>query len=242
LDWDKFFLGNRPQEEIIDRLERKSRGQSDYKQIERGLSLIESLSKIQGPPNKVLEDARSVVKSIGFKEDPFKDLEESLELLNYHDLSNSTIIVDLGLTRDVTYYTGLIFEIRHRLLPKELSLAGGGRYDGLIRAMGGKTDTPAAGFAFALESLVSILKNNSNANTRTKATKTTMPAVFSKTPDSYENAIKLADSRRLNGDPAEVHFDGEASEIEKIISSDNLRKDIIVVDKYNNIKEYKVGK
>ena len=108
--------------------------------------------------------------------------------------------------------------------------------------MGGKTDTPAAGFAFALESLVSILGNSSNIDTRAKAINATIPAVFSKTPDSYENAIRLADSRRLNGDPAAVRFDGEASDIEKIIASGNLCKDIIVVDKYNNVEEYKVGK
>jgi len=242
LDWDKLFLGNRPQEEIIDRLARKAGWQSERMQIERGLALIESLSKLQARPDKVLEDARRVVKEIGFKDDPFKDLEESLELLNYHNLGDATVTVDLGLTRDATYYTGLIFEIKHQLLPERLSLAGGGRYDRLIRAMGGKTDTPAAGFAFALDSLISILENDQNTDTRRNIIKTTTPTILSKTPDSYGHAIKLADSRRLNGNPAEVHFDEGPSDIDKIITSGDECKDIIVVDKDGNVEEYKVGK
>jgi histidyl-tRNA synthetase len=49
------------------------------------------------------------------------------------------------------YYTGMVFEIDHGGLGAESQLCGGGRYDDLFRALGGRTPMPALGFAFGVE-------------------------------------------------------------------------------------------
>lgn len=55
--------------------------------------------------------------------------------------------IDLSIVRGLAYYTGVVFEIfdkKHGLR----AIAGGGRYDGLIKTISdGKADMPAAGFA-----------------------------------------------------------------------------------------------
>ena len=57
--------------------------------------------------------------------------------------------LDLGLLRDLGYYTGAILEIYDPALGH--ILGGGGRYDGLMARFG--SDLPAAGFSLYLERL-----------------------------------------------------------------------------------------
>jgi ATP phosphoribosyltransferase regulatory subunit HisZ len=55
--------------------------------------------------------------------------------------------VDLGLLRDLGYYSGAILEVYDPAVGHVLG--GGGRYDGLLKRFG--VDLPAAGFALYLE-------------------------------------------------------------------------------------------
>jgi ATP phosphoribosyltransferase regulatory subunit HisZ len=55
--------------------------------------------------------------------------------------------IDLGLLRDLGYYSGAILEVYDPALGH--ILGGGGRYDRLLRRFG--VDLPAAGFALYLE-------------------------------------------------------------------------------------------
>jgi ATP phosphoribosyltransferase regulatory subunit len=55
--------------------------------------------------------------------------------------------IDLGLLRDLGYYSGAILEVYDPALGHVLG--GGGRYDGLMKRFG--MDLPAAGFALYLE-------------------------------------------------------------------------------------------
>jgi len=68
------------------------------------------------------------------------------------------------LVRGLDYYTRTVFEIVHPGLGSQDALGAGGRYDHLIRELGGP-DTPAVGFAFGIErlQLVSNLAVNTNS-------------------------------------------------------------------------------
>jgi histidyl-tRNA synthetase len=57
---------------------------------------------------------------------------------------------DDNLVRGLDYYTRCVFEIRSPALGVRDSLAGGGRYDNLVKELGGQ-NTPAVGFAFGTE-------------------------------------------------------------------------------------------
>ncbi|BCU70590.1 histidine--tRNA ligase [Stygiolobus caldivivus] len=67
---------------------------------------------------------------------------------------NIKVNIDLGFVRGLAYYTGLIFEVKHYKVP--FSIAGGGRYDSLVRLYGGN-DTPAIGFAIGVERTALVL-------------------------------------------------------------------------------------
>jgi histidyl-tRNA synthetase len=64
--------------------------------------------------------------------------------------------LDKRLVRGLDYYTRTTFEIQTDVLGAQSAVAGGGRYDGLVEALGGPA-TPAIGFAVGVDRLVEIL-------------------------------------------------------------------------------------
>lgn len=80
----------------------------------------------------------------------FKTVKTSLnnQGIEYH--------IDKRLVRGLDYYTRTIFEIQTSALGAQSAVAGGGRYDGLIKSLGGPA-TPAIGFAIGFDRLVEII-------------------------------------------------------------------------------------
>lgn len=70
--------------------------------------------------------------------------------------------VNPKIVRGLDYYTKTVFEFVITRDGTELTVCGGGRYDGLVRQMGGP-EMPALGFAIGLERLISVLENNGAA-------------------------------------------------------------------------------
>ena len=65
--------------------------------------------------------------------------------------------IDNYLVRGLDYYTDTIFEIVHSNLGSQDALGGGGRYNNLVKEMGGPS-TGAVGFAFGIDRLILVLE------------------------------------------------------------------------------------
>ncbi len=101
---------------------------------------------------EVTAGAPSIVESLCTEcETHFDEVKDSLALLNVGYEVNSRMV------RGLDYYTKTTFEIVSRGLGSQNTVAAGGRYDGLVRELGGP-DTPCIGFAIGLERLVMLLK------------------------------------------------------------------------------------
>ena len=64
--------------------------------------------------------------------------------------------VDENLVRGLDYYTRTAFEVLTTSLGSQNAVAGGGRYDGLVKALGGP-EIPAIGFAIGFDRLAEIV-------------------------------------------------------------------------------------
>jgi len=84
----------------------------------------------------------------------FKLLQSALGQLNV------PYVLDKQLVRGLDYYTRATFEIQTRSLGAQSAVAGGGRYDALVKVLGGP-DTPATGFAIGFDRLAEIVRINS---------------------------------------------------------------------------------
>ncbi len=78
-------------------------------------------------------------------------------VLDILDNVGVSYILDKTLARGLNYYSRTVFEIRKKGKETSLSLAGGGRYDYLVKLLGG-LDRPAVGVAFGIERLVEEMK------------------------------------------------------------------------------------
>ncbi len=65
--------------------------------------------------------------------------------------------IDEKLVRGLDYYNRTVFEIKSSTLGAQSTVSAGGRYDYLVKELGGP-ETPAAGFAFGMERLAAVLE------------------------------------------------------------------------------------
>ena len=73
--------------------------------------------------------------------------------------------MDKQLVRGLDYYSRATFEIQTHSLGAQSAVAGGGRYDGLVKLLGGP-DTPATGFAIGFDRLAEIVRVKGSDLTR----------------------------------------------------------------------------
>jgi ATP phosphoribosyltransferase regulatory subunit len=102
-----------------------------------------ALSQLRGG-KEVLDEARALGGAA--VERATARLGETLEALEARGVAQR-VQIDLGLLRDLGYYSGAILEVYDPALGHVLG--GGGRYDGLLKRFG--VDQPAAGFALYME-------------------------------------------------------------------------------------------
>lgn len=114
------------------------------------------------------------------------------ELKGYLDELNINYSINKLLVRGLDYYNRTVFEIKSNNLGSQNAVCGGGRYDSLVRNLGGE-DTPAVGFAMGMERLASLIGEKPEEKTE----------VFI-VSNSSKDAIKLAEEVRAKNISCEM--------------------------------------
>ena len=78
------------------------------------------------------------------------------ELKGYLNKLGVNYSINKLLVRGLDYYNRTVFEIKSNNLGSQNAVCGGGRYDSLVKNLGGE-DTPAIGFAMGMERLASLI-------------------------------------------------------------------------------------
>ncbi len=107
-------------------------------------------------------------------------------------LSGIGFRVNPGLVRGLDYYTRTVFEVRSSALGSQDAVCGGGRYDDLVKSMGGPS-APAIGWALGVDRLAMLLKD--------RAAPGGDPAVFviAAAKDAADRAFRLLADARAAG-------------------------------------------
>jgi len=84
----------------------------------------------------------------------FKKIKSKLDEIGIQYEENASLV------RGLDYYNGLVFEFLSDDLGAQNAILGGGRYDGLIKNLGGR-DLSATGFALGIDRLADIVKLSS---------------------------------------------------------------------------------
>jgi histidyl-tRNA synthetase len=113
-------------------------------------------------------------------------------------------LTDKRLVRGLDYYTRTTFEIQTGALGAQSAVAGGGRYDGLVKMLDGP-DTPATGFAIGLDRLAEIVGQK-------KAAAATPPILFAAAlgDEGQQQAFQWVSRWCEQGLRAEMDFGGRS--------------------------------
>ncbi len=119
------------------------------------------------------------------------------ELKSYLNALNIKYNVNKLLVRGLDYYNRTVFEIKSNKLGSQNAVCGGGRYDSLVKNLGGE-DTPAIGFAMGMERLYSLIE------------KTEQPKLAGYIVSTNKlEALKLVKRLRDNNKSADFDFTGK---------------------------------
>ncbi len=149
------FLGRRSAAGIAKRLQDKAADARETPLPQETVRLIENYLHVSGPVPAALDAAEALLVKGGVSlGGAFADARAL-----FADLQAAAgavpIQFDAGFGRDFEYYTGMVFQIETASAGHGGRIAGGGRYDRLIRALsGGRRDVPAVGAALHTERLL----------------------------------------------------------------------------------------
>ena len=130
---------------------KKNLSPNSIKRLEKNpLRILDSKDK---EDQKITADAPLISNSLNDKSKKFfEEIRTGLEKLNI------SYVINERLVRGLDYYNHTAFEFVSQSLGAQGALLAGGRYDGLIKQMGGP-DTPGIGWAAGIERLEMLLKD-----------------------------------------------------------------------------------
>lgn len=165
-------VGRRTPEQVVQRLLKKMSASDERVNFEKGLNIIAKLVYLSGPSQEVLNDASRIVSDAGMRSVFLEEFAKLFDALHARGVPSEAVTLDLGLARGISYYTGVRFELAQPVDGGEVLLGGGGRYDGLVKALGGDVDVPALGFAYNLDEVIDALDNAGSAQTSAESVET----------------------------------------------------------------------
>lgn len=198
--------------------------------------------------NKLVIDALGeLVDGSAIGEQGVQELSDIASLLDAQGYGPDRIVIDPGVVRGLGYYTGPVFEaeLTFQILdekgrPRNFgSVAGGGRYDGLVKRFTGQ-DVPATGVSIGVDRLLAALraKGRSTGDTAGPVVVTVMDRdrmadymamvadlraagiraeVYLGNPKNFGNQLKYADKRQS---PVAVIQGGNEAEKGSVILKD----------------------
>ena len=144
--------GARTREEIVDRLLEQAADAAAMRLDPAVAAIISRMLEITGPATRALKEIRSLTKAAHADiEASIAALESRLNALKSLGLDPETVTFAARFGRNMEYYTGFVIEFWSRDREGRVQIAGGGRYDTLLEALGAGGSVPAVGFVVRTE-------------------------------------------------------------------------------------------
>tara|TARA_B100001142_G_C14284837_1_gene636435 strand:- start:209 stop:1408 length:1200 start_codon:yes stop_codon:yes gene_type:complete len=150
---NSYNFGRRTVDEVAERLRKKQSNSLKSSQYNETLTVLLNFFREFSKTNVVSIQSASypqeLLNSISYISNVVKEVSIPKNI-------DVTFLIDFERNRGLTYYTGIIFDLETEINQKTKTIGGGGRYDGLFRALGHHTDIPAIGFAVNIDEIISL--------------------------------------------------------------------------------------
>ena len=167
----------------------------------------DSKIRLEKNPLRILdskdEGDKELLKEAPVISDFYSDEEKEfyLNILKALDKFGIKYFSNNRLVRGLDYYTSTVFEFTTTDLGAQSAVLAGGRYDDLIKQMGGDS-IPAVGFGSGLERLMLLISDD-------LLTKNEITAVIPVSENENEFCLKLVDNLRKEGKRVEFIYSGK---------------------------------
>jgi len=193
---------------------------------------------------------KNVLRIFDCKEDSCKSIAENIKVENAlcsdcgrHfekvkkglDILGIEYAVDHKIVRGLDYYTKTVFEITQEDLGAKDAICAGGRYNNLVKDLGGK-DTPAIGFAFGMERLALALEKGSISYALCPRVNVFVAVTGG---ELYSEAFKLLETLRRSGIAGEIDYDSKSLKAQ-MRKAEKLGAKFVVIFGEEEIKNKKV--
>ncbi|MBD5608008.1 MAG: histidine--tRNA ligase [Desulfovibrio sp.] len=169
---------------------------------------------------------------------------KTLDLLKLEGLET---LVNHKLVRGLDYYCRTTFEVTSEDIGAQTAVAGGGRYDGLARQLGGG-DIPGTGFACGMERLALLVEKNLDLNVR--------PDFFLLCPDAenMDSAFALTQQLRKRNFSGIMNYkEGSFKSLMReagktnariclILGADEIAKDAVTVKNMDDGSQFQIAR
>jgi ATP phosphoribosyltransferase regulatory subunit len=153
--------GNRTLGEIAERLLEHGADLRSEPLPREVATVIDYYLAVEASPRETIDRIAMIAKGAGIDLGPaLYMLSRRFDLLQERgiDVGAASFATEFG--RDLEYYSGLVFQIE-TAGDKTSPIAGGGRYDGLLRSVGAPGEVPAVGSAIHTERLLAAIEGES---------------------------------------------------------------------------------
>ncbi|HET9661977.1 MAG TPA: histidine--tRNA ligase [Thermomicrobiales bacterium] len=164
----------------VDKLDKIGADGVKIEMLEGGISreaadaILETIA-ISGNSSDILFELSRRLPSDANAEGALAEMTELFQLLSQMGVDSSKAVLDLTLARGLDYYTGPVFEAKVTE-PKVGSVAGGGRYEGLIGSFGSRPIS-ATGVSLGLERIIEVVREHQTLPIPTAVAQVFVPVV-----------------------------------------------------------------
>lgn len=179
---------------------------------------------------KILENAPSMLDFLAPEcRDHFEKVQQLLKQLKI------PFVVSAKLVRGLDYYNRTVFEVVAGDLGAQNSIGGGGRYDGLIKLLGGP-DLPALGFGTGIERIIQTLLKQ---EVSIPPMESPMIFLIALGDEAKKTCFSLLHELRQNGIAAQMDFSGR--KLNKIMQlANDLKTKYVAVVGENELRNQEV--
>jgi histidyl-tRNA synthetase len=160
----------------------------------------------------------------------------------------SSYVINPHIVRGLDYYQKTAFEFIATNLGAQNAVAGGGRYDGLVRLLGGP-HVPGVGFAIGLERLIDLM---AQAGVDDQDGQSVLVYFATMGSQAIAKGIALADTLRKSAIPVEVNYEDKglkalmkradrvAAQFTVILGSEELSKKKLILRNMNTKEQTEI--
>ncbi len=147
----------------IDKLDKIGRAKVEEELLNDGFSQdsvnkLDPIFKISGTNDEKIAHLEKIINNLESGTKAINDIREFFEYLNDFNLSKHNVELDLTLARGLSYYTGVILEVRANNSTITSSITGGGRYDDLTGVFG-LEGVSGVGFSFGVDRIFDVMED-----------------------------------------------------------------------------------